>query len=37
MLVPLPEPYVVPGGRFREVHFWDMYSPRSDLPKRSLG
>ncbi|HTV19513.1 MAG TPA: alpha,alpha-trehalase TreA [Polyangiaceae bacterium] len=24
-LVPLPEPYVVPGGRFREVYYWDSY------------
>lgn len=24
-LVPLPGPYVVPGGRFREVYYWDSY------------
>ena len=24
-LVPLPHPYVVPGGRFREVYYWDSY------------
>ncbi|MEM8556496.1 MAG: trehalase family glycosidase [Bacteroidota bacterium] len=24
-LVPLPAPYVVPGGRFREVYYWDTY------------
>jgi len=24
-LIPLPEPYVVPGGRFREVYYWDSY------------
>ena len=24
-LLPLPEPYVVPGGRFREVYYWDAY------------
>jgi alpha,alpha-trehalase len=24
-LVPLPYPYVVPGGRFREVFYWDSY------------
>ena len=24
-LVPLPESYVVPGGRFREVYYWDSY------------
>ena len=22
-LLPLPEPYVVPGGRFREMYYWD--------------
>ncbi len=38
-LIPLPEPYVVPGGRFREIYYWDSYftmlglkeSGRSDL------
>jgi alpha,alpha-trehalase len=38
-LLPLPEPYVVPGGRFRELYYWDSYftmlglveSGRSDL------
>ncbi|CCG87037.1 alpha,alpha-trehalase TreA [Erwinia piriflorinigrans] len=24
-LLPLPNPYVVPGGRFREVYYWDSY------------
>jgi alpha,alpha-trehalase len=24
-LLPLPEPYVVPGGRFRELYYWDSY------------
>jgi alpha,alpha-trehalase len=24
-LLPLPNPYVVPGGRFREVYYWDTY------------
>ncbi|MDN4367488.1 alpha,alpha-trehalase [Citrobacter portucalensis] len=24
-LLPLPEPYVVPGGRFREIYYWDSY------------
>lgn len=24
-LLPLPTPYVVPGGRFREVYYWDSY------------
>ncbi|MEN9684697.1 MAG: hypothetical protein RLZZ28_483 [Bacteroidota bacterium] len=24
-LIPLPYPYIVPGGRFREVYYWDSY------------
>jgi alpha,alpha-trehalase len=24
-LLPLPQPYVVPGGRFREIYYWDSY------------
>ncbi len=24
-LLPLPRPYLVPGGRFREVYYWDSY------------
>ncbi len=24
-LITLPEPYVVPGGRFREIYYWDSY------------
>lgn len=24
-LIPLPHPYVVPGGRFREMYYWDSY------------
>jgi alpha,alpha-trehalase len=40
-LLPLPGPYVVPGGRFRELYYWDSYftmlglaeSGRSDLLK----
>jgi len=24
-LLPLPGPYVVPGGRFRELYYWDSY------------
>ncbi|MEH0015213.1 alpha,alpha-trehalase [Citrobacter portucalensis] len=24
-LLPLPDPYVVPGGRFREIYYWDSY------------
>ncbi|HET9582338.1 MAG TPA: trehalase family glycosidase, partial [Gemmatimonadota bacterium] len=43
-LVPLPNPYVVPGGRFREVYSWDSYftmlglveSGRTDLVRSML-
>lgn len=43
-LIPLPGPYVVPGGRFREVYYWDSYftmlglvqSGRTDLVKNML-
>lgn len=43
-LLPLPEPYVVPGGRFREVYYWDSYftmlglveSGRTDLVRSML-
>ncbi|HYX07099.1 MAG TPA: alpha,alpha-trehalase TreF [Bacteroidales bacterium] len=24
-LIPLPNPYIIPGGRFREVYYWDSY------------
>lgn len=42
--IPLPYPYVVPGGRFREVYYWDSYftmlglvrSARVDLIKGML-
>ncbi len=38
-LIPLPNPYVVPGGRVREIYYWDSYftmlglriSKRTDL------
>ncbi len=43
-LLPLPHPYVVPGGRFREVYYWDSYftmlgllaSGRADLVRSML-
>ena len=43
-LLPLPGSYVVPGGRFREVYYWDSYftmlglveSGRTDLVKQML-
>jgi len=24
-LIPLPYPYIIPGGRFREIYYWDSY------------
>lgn len=24
-LIPIPKPYIVPGGRFREIYYWDSY------------
>jgi len=43
-LIPLPHAYVVPGGRFREVYYWDSYftmqglvaSGRPDLVRSML-
>lgn len=43
-LIPLPGPYVVPGGRFREIYYWDSYftilgliqDNRPDLVKNML-
>jgi alpha,alpha-trehalase len=43
-LLPLPQPYVVPGGRFREIYYWDSYftmlglaeSGRTDLMRAML-
>src|SRR2546428_4153653 len=43
-LIPLPHPYVVPGGRFREIYYWDSYftmlglvaSGRTDLVRNML-
>jgi len=44
-LLPLPRPYVVPGGRFREIYYWDSYftmlglvqSDRRDLVEDMVG
>ncbi|WP_112061519.1 alpha,alpha-trehalase TreF [Hyphomonas pacifica] len=30
-LIPLPHPYIVPGGRFREVYYWDAYFTMTGL------
>ena len=43
--LPLPKPYVVPGGRFREMYYWDSYftmvglaeSGRQDLLSDMVG
>ncbi len=43
-LLPLPYPFVVPGGRFREIYYWDSYftmeglvaSGRMDLTKNMI-
>ncbi len=43
-LIPLPNAYVVPGGRFREIYYWDSYftmlglaaSDRNDLVDNML-
>ena len=43
-LIPMPNAYVVPGGRFREVYYWDSYftmlglveSGRTDLVRNML-
>ena len=43
-LITLPKPYVVPGGRFREIYYWDSYftmlgllkSNRTDLASKML-
>jgi alpha,alpha-trehalase len=43
-LIPLPNAYVVPGGRFREIYYWDSYftmlglveSGRTDLVRSML-
>jgi alpha,alpha-trehalase len=32
--LPLPEPYVVPGGRFTEIYYWDSYFTMLGLDAR---
>lgn len=32
-LIPLPYPYIVPGGRFREIYYWDSYFTMLGLQK----
>lgn len=32
-LIPLPNPYIVPGGRFKEMYYWDSYFTMLGLAK----
>jgi alpha,alpha-trehalase len=34
--IPLPNPYIVPGGRFREIYYWDSYFTMLGLREDSL-
>ena len=36
-LLPLPKPYLVPGGRFREVYYWDSYFTMLGLAEAGRG
>src|ERR1700721_198591 len=36
-LLTLPEPYVVPGGRFREMYYWDSYFTMLGLAESGRG
>ncbi|MEO6734140.1 MAG: alpha,alpha-trehalase TreA [Ferruginibacter sp.] len=36
-LLPLPFPYIVPGGRFREVYYWDSYFTMLGLKESGQG
>ena len=33
-LIPLPDPHIVPGGRFRECYYWDTYFTSLGLVQR---
>lgn len=35
-LIPLPKPFVIPGGRFREVYYWDSYFTMLGLKESKL-
>ena len=35
--LPLPDPYVVPGGRFREMYYWDSYFTMLGLVRDGQG
>ena len=36
-LLPLPQPYVVPGGRFAELYYWDSYFTMLGLAESGQG
>ena len=36
-LIPLPHAYVVPGGRFREIYYWDSYFTMLGLKEAGRG
>jgi alpha,alpha-trehalase len=36
-LIPLPHAYVVPGGRFREIYYWDSYFTMLGLKESGRG
>jgi alpha,alpha-trehalase len=36
-LIPLPHAYVVPGGRFREIYYWDSYFTMLGLKEAKRG
>jgi alpha,alpha-trehalase len=36
-LLPLPYPYIVPGGRFREIYYWDSYFTMLGLKESGEG
>ncbi len=35
-LIALPKPYIVPGGRFREIYYWDSYFTMLGLAESGL-
>ena len=36
-LLPLPKPYIVPGGRFREMYYWDTFFTMLGLAEAGKG
>jgi len=35
-LIPLPKPFIIPGGRFREIYYWDSYFTTLGLNRSKL-